>query len=311
MRTRLDLILTSIVRVCVCLLLSQSPHFAAVRQLRFPGRHLVVLVHGYQGNSWDMRLFRNVLAVLHPDARFHCSTVNEGLTEGDIEAMGRRLADEVDAQVGDAGGSVGGGGGDHDVTRISFIGHSLGGLIIRAALTAPSMSAHLAKLHTLVTLASPFCGYLFNQSRLLTSGLYVMQRMFGSSCLLQLSLQDHADPRQTFVYRLAHQPGLQLFRNVVLLSSPEDQVWDPWRAIFCRICIACTLVWPILTSLNIPLYAISPRRAWHGSTARSTFPTTRRASSTAPPPPPIPCGVRSTPKWSMRCSRRPPPPTPA
>jgi pimeloyl-ACP methyl ester carboxylesterase len=199
----------------------QSPHFAAVRKLRFPGRHLFVLVHGYQGNSWDMRLLRNVLAVFHPEARFHCSTVNEGLTEGDIDAMGRRLADEVDAQVSEAGGGV---GGDHDVTRISFIGHSLGGLIIRAALTAPAMSAHLAKLHTLVTLASPFCGYLFNQSRLLTSGLYVMQRMFGSSCLLQLSLQDHTDPRETFVYRLAHQPGLQLFRNVVLLSSPEDQV---------------------------------------------------------------------------------------
>lgn len=41
---------------------------------------------------------------------------------GDIEEMGRRLANEVVAYVEEVYGSVG-------VGRISFIGHSLGGII--------------------------------------------------------------------------------------------------------------------------------------------------------------------------------------
>merc|ERR1712176_1685381 len=54
------------------------------------GKHLFVLVHGYQGNSWDMRMFRNRLLVKCPDDVFLMSECNEkeSLTEGDIAEMG-------------------------------------------------------------------------------------------------------------------------------------------------------------------------------------------------------------------------------
>ena len=54
-----------------------------------------MLVHGFQGNACDMRLLKNNLSVMHPDAIFLSSSANEEQTEGDIMEMGERLANEV------------------------------------------------------------------------------------------------------------------------------------------------------------------------------------------------------------------------
>ena len=54
------------------------------------GVHLYVLCHGFQGNSFDMRLFKNNLALLHPDALYLCSKINEDFTDFDILEMGVR-----------------------------------------------------------------------------------------------------------------------------------------------------------------------------------------------------------------------------
>lgn len=53
------------------------------------------MVHGFQGNSFDMRLFKNTLNVLYPESLFLSSVANEDNTEGDIAEMGRNLAREV------------------------------------------------------------------------------------------------------------------------------------------------------------------------------------------------------------------------
>ena len=47
--------------------------------------------------------------------------------------------------------------------------------------------------------------------------------MTRSTCLQQLNLQDAADPTHTFMYQLAQQPSLALFKHVVLAASPEDR----------------------------------------------------------------------------------------
>ena len=54
--------------------------------------HLVVLVHGFQGNSIDMKLIKNTCSLFYPEAAFLCSTANEELTDTDIIDMGNRLA---------------------------------------------------------------------------------------------------------------------------------------------------------------------------------------------------------------------------
>jgi uncharacterized alpha/beta hydrolase family protein len=47
-------------------------------------------------------------------------------------------------------------------SRISFVGHSLGNIIIRSALTNPALAHLLPKLHTFLSLSGPHLGTLYN-----------------------------------------------------------------------------------------------------------------------------------------------------
>merc|ERR1719487_2710204 len=109
------------------------------------GAHLFVLVHGFQGNSFDMRLMKNNVALLYPDAIFLCSSSNEDNTEGDMNEMGIRLAQEVVNYICDwcPGTALG---------RLSFVAHSIGGLIVRAAL--PLLHEYSSKMYTFLTFST-------------------------------------------------------------------------------------------------------------------------------------------------------------
>lgn len=56
---------------------------------------MIVLCHGFQGNSFDLRCFKNNISYLYPDTLFLCASANEDLTDGEIAGMGIRLANEV------------------------------------------------------------------------------------------------------------------------------------------------------------------------------------------------------------------------
>jgi len=59
------------------------------------GLHLIVLVHGFQGNAYDMRLIKNTISLINPSIVFMSSRANEDKTENDILEMGKTLANEV------------------------------------------------------------------------------------------------------------------------------------------------------------------------------------------------------------------------
>jgi len=188
--------------------------------------HVIVLVHGYQGSAWDMRLFKNHLQVLleHTDAEplFLCSSVNEQKkTEGDIKEMGRRLAQEVDEFVkrncprGRA-------------SRISFVTHSLGGVIARAAFVEPAFKPYIKYMWTFLSLAVCHTGLLFGTA-LVRGGLAILKMWNKSQALTQLSLGDDSDPRKSFMYYLSTQKGLEYFRHVLLISSPADK-YTPYHS---------------------------------------------------------------------------------
>ena len=56
---------------------------------------LFVLSHGYLSSSYDTHLIRNVIMLRFPKAHVLCAADNDGRTEGMIENMGKRLANEV------------------------------------------------------------------------------------------------------------------------------------------------------------------------------------------------------------------------
>lgn len=158
------------------------------------GIHLIVLSHGFQGNSFDMRLIKNNISMLYKETMFLAASCNEDNTDGEIADMGIRLADEVRNYIKEwcPGGSLG---------RLSFIGHSLGGLIIRAAL--PYLEEYKDKMHLYMTLSSPHLGYMYNSSRLVDAGLWVLKKWKKNVCLAQLSMTDAKKIEDTFLYKLS------------------------------------------------------------------------------------------------------------
>ncbi|KAM8841677.1 protein FAM135B isoform 2-T2 [Spinachia spinachia] len=180
------------------------------------GIHLVVCVHGLDGNSADLRLVKTFIELGLPGSRldFLMSERNQADTFADFDTMTDRLLDEIVQHIQLYNLTVG---------RISFIGHSLGNIIIRSVLTRPRFRCYLPKLHTFLSLSGPHLGTLYNNSTLVSTGLWLMQKLKKSGSLLQLTFRDQVDPRKTFLYLLSQKQGLQFFKNVVLVASPQDR----------------------------------------------------------------------------------------
>ena len=87
---------------------------------------LVIICHGYRSSASDMHLIKmNVIKAL-PTARILVSRANEVYTEGSLQKMGERLAEEVKLYLKTNQIS------ESDVI-INFVGHSMGGIIARAS----------------------------------------------------------------------------------------------------------------------------------------------------------------------------------
>ena len=65
--------------------------------------------------------------------------------------------------------------------RISMIGHSLGGLIIRSAL--PGLSKFKDKMFTFMSLSSPHLGYMYTGSKIIEAGMWILKNLKKSECL--------------------------------------------------------------------------------------------------------------------------------
>ncbi|KAL1564710.1 putative lipase ROG1 isoform X2 [Salvia divinorum] len=87
--------------------------------------HLVVTVNGIIGSAQNWRYAAKQFVKAYPDdVIVHCSQSNTSmLTFDGVDVMGKRLADEVVSVVGL----------HPNLQKISFLGHSLGGLIARYA----------------------------------------------------------------------------------------------------------------------------------------------------------------------------------
>ncbi|MGH0171775.1 UNVERIFIED_CONTAM: hypothetical protein FKN15_076487 [Acipenser sinensis] len=146
------------------------------------GIHLIVCVHGLDGNSADLRLVKTYLELGLPGARidFLMSERNQNDTFSDFDSMTDRLLDEIILHIQIYSLTI---------SKISFIGHSLGNLIIRSVVARPRFKCYLNKLHTFLSLSGPHLGTLYNSSALVNTGL-----QFFKNVVLVGSLQDRYVP---------------------------------------------------------------------------------------------------------------------
>ena len=178
----------------------------------YTGCHMVVFVHGFQGSSTDMKVLKNYFSLLHPEAVFLLSDANHNNTENCIEDMGEKLAAEISKKIESYWPDT--------LGRLSFIGHSMGGIIIRAAL--PYLIKYQEKMFTYMSLSTPHLGYMYNASKIISTGMWIMKQWKKSKSLTQLSMTDSKNLEDTFLYKLSCWDGLNWFKNIVLISSYKD-----------------------------------------------------------------------------------------
>ncbi|CAF4529567.1 unnamed protein product [Rotaria sp. Silwood2] len=184
------------------------------------GNHLIICVHGLDGNSGDLRLMKTYLELCLPSHQldFLMSSSNQSTTFDDIDVMVKQLIDEIDIHIERYGLKP---------QRISFIGHSLGNLIIRAAVSHQRFEPYRLLLYTYLSLSGPHLGTLFNTSGLVNIGMWLMQKWKKSCSLSQMSFSDHIDPKQTYLYKLSKQP----------FASPQDR-YVPFHSARIEVCKA-------------------------------------------------------------------------
>ncbi|KAG5015052.1 hypothetical protein JHK82_020744 [Glycine max] len=120
------------------------------------------------GNHLDLRLVRNQWLLIDPKIQFLMSQANEDKTSGDFREMGFRLAQEVILFLKKKMDKASRNGNLKDI-KLSFVGHSIGNLIIRTALT----------------------------------GLWILKKLKGTQCIHQLTFTDDPDLENTFIYNLS------------------------------------------------------------------------------------------------------------
>jgi len=183
------------------------------RPQRHGKKHLFVLVHGFHGKPLDLRLVKHFISGFSTSVTVLSATANEDNSEGDLFDMGEKLAREVKAYIAEwlPGTSL---------SRLSFVGYSLGGLVVRAAL--PHLAEFAAVMHTFLSFSAPHLGHMSDAS-LVGAGLWVLERVKRAQILQQLLLNDSPDPQRTALYRLSQTEGLQWFQHVAVCSSYQDK----------------------------------------------------------------------------------------
>lgn len=127
--------------------------------------------------------------------------------------MGYRLSQEVQQYIRENCPG-------NQLTRITFIGYSMGGLIVRAAL--PYLERLKDKFHGFVSLCSPHLGYMYKTSRLFSTGMWLMNKWKKSTSMTQLRMADGRTVEECYLFRLSQQEGLSWFKHMILVSSYQD-----------------------------------------------------------------------------------------
>nr|KYP63132.1 Protein FAM135B family [Cajanus cajan] len=192
-----------------------------------------------QGHHLDLRLIRNQWLLIDPKVQVLMSETNEEKTSGDFREMGLRLAQEVISFLKRKMDKASRAGNLKDI-KLSFVGHSIGNLIIRAALAESIMEPYLRYLCTYVSISGPHLGYMYSSNSIFNSGLWLLKKIKGTQCIHQLTFTDEHDLENTFIYNLSKKKTLANFKNVILLSSPQDG-YVPYHSARIELCPAATL----------------------------------------------------------------------
>ena len=108
--------------------------------------------------------------------------------------MGTRLANEVHQYIRENCPG-------NQLSRLSFVGYSMGGLIVRAAL--PHLEKYQDKMHGFLSLCAPHLGYMYKTSKLFSTGMWFLSKWKGSLAMNQLQMDDTKSKEESALYKLS------------------------------------------------------------------------------------------------------------
>lgn len=172
------------------------------------GIHILFLVHGLDGSFEDMNIFRlNLAFIRHELLVVNIMNVEEK-TNLSLETLGRVFASEVTNWLDKRISSC--------VSKISFLGFSLGGLIIRSGLRF--LSKFRRYFCSFLTFGSPHLGMCYNNSVLISLGMRFFINFKKYESIRQLLFKDKDELQKNFLYILSKdQVGPPILNNEVPL----------------------------------------------------------------------------------------------
>ncbi|KAI4906235.1 hypothetical protein J4E90_010708 [Alternaria incomplexa] len=188
--------------------------------------HLCVLVHGLWGKPEHLKYVSTTLGERHPEDKLHILVAkrNAGsFTYDGIDTGGERVAEEVERKLDELAEA------GHDITKISVVGYSLGGLIARYAIGLLFHRGIFEKIQPVnfTTFATPHLGvrtplkgyhsHIWNVLGARTLSMSGRQ-LFGVDKFRDTDrslLAVLADPESIFIRGLAQFKHRSLYANVV------------------------------------------------------------------------------------------------
>jgi len=192
--------------------------------------HLVILVHGLHGSASNLENIKKLLSEKHNSIYCFCCISNDGFlkTHDGIDVAGKRIANEVIQLISDMEKE------NLRVNMVSFIGHSLGGLICRYAigiLFEREIFKNCIPMN-FITLATPHVGSRRTPRGILNPLISWFTTTFLSNTGNQLMLEDcekgipvllEMSQKDRCFYK-----GLSQFKNLILYSNIHNDFQVPF-----------------------------------------------------------------------------------
>eukprot|EP01028_Stygiella_incarcerata_P012104 TRINITY_DN727_c0_g3_i1.p1 TRINITY_DN727_c0_g3~~TRINITY_DN727_c0_g3_i1.p1 ORF type:complete len:1003 (+),score=291.03 TRINITY_DN727_c0_g3_i1:66-3074(+) len=191
------------------------------------GRHLLVCIGGFLGTRGDFYLIED--SIIHAmgthrkNIKIFLSECMERAPRSSIMGMSQILMEELSSIV------------SMNITRISFIGHSMGGLIVRQALMHHDWKRNpwLRRMQkwAYISFSCPHFGSQFLSGHILQN---VGQKMYGTVgryvCVRETAMRDGKDGELPVLQMMSRDDVFSSFRLVVLFSSEQDLYVPYWSA---------------------------------------------------------------------------------
>ena len=177
--------------------------------------HLFILIHGLEASFTEMIPLMNEITRVNSNAGFLLpKSVRREKSRSRIEDLGFEIAKEIEDWIENEYD-------EGEIGKITFIWHSLGGIIGRAAISYLEKYSHL--FYAYISFASPHLG-ITNWHQHVKIGLWLTELLKTYDWVTQLKMRDAVLFEDTFMYTLSKKRCFEYFEHIYFFSSQQDNI---------------------------------------------------------------------------------------